>query len=172
MHFPDINKVPFYHVHRKIVEVYKSLVPEGIKYHLGSFSIKKGGNIYGLIFGSRHHLGMEKFLKVCWTIDPINGEANYDIDDDNIDLSAPSLFAEDNKPTKRKLFERYLLENIEKNIIRTNHDLYYFTLENGLLTKDTREILKKAIDEKKLPKQQIKISPDALKEPEINIIKN
>ena len=171
MHFPNINEVPFYHVHRKVLEVYKSLIPEGIKYHLGSFSLKKGGNIYGLIFGSRHHLGMEKFLRVCWKIDPINGEANYDIDDDNISLKAPSLFEEDNKPTKKKLFEKYLLENIENNKLKTNHDLYYFTLEYGLLMKDTKDIIKRAINDRVIIKQNIKISSDAIKEPAQIIIK-
>ena len=33
------------------------------------FSIKKGSNIYGIIFGSAHPLGMDKFLQVAWQKD-------------------------------------------------------------------------------------------------------
>ena len=72
----------FNDTHRAVVEHYRHLA--GGRIFFGSFSIKKGANIYGLIFGSAHPLGIEKFLRVCWKVDPVRGEANFDIDDEHM----------------------------------------------------------------------------------------
>lgn len=90
----DFDKRPYHHCHKVVLEYYKNLIPKEKPYYLAPFSIKKGTNIYGLIFGSGHLLGIEKFLKICWSIDPERGEANFDIDSDNINPMAPSLFSE------------------------------------------------------------------------------
>ncbi|MFO7903844.1 MAG: hypothetical protein R6U98_14365, partial [Pirellulaceae bacterium] len=55
------------------------------------FTLKKGANIYGLVFGSKHPLGVEKFLDLAWSKNEINGEANFDIDKD-VHKSLPTLF--------------------------------------------------------------------------------
>ena len=68
--------------HRLLAEYYRSLIPENIEYYLYSFTIKKGSNYYGLIFGSSHSLGMEKFLRVCWKYDIYSGDSNCNLDDD------------------------------------------------------------------------------------------
>ena len=47
------------------------------------FTIKKKRGVYGLIFGSKNPLGVEKFLRVAWETNPINGVANFDIFDDS-----------------------------------------------------------------------------------------
>ncbi len=56
-----------YHVHRAAFDHFKKLA--GTTAHLGRFSIKKGSNIYGLIFGSQHVSGIHKFLDVAWRND-------------------------------------------------------------------------------------------------------
>ena len=99
----EIEETPFHEIHRLVLGFYKGLVPEGREYYLGSFSLKKGSGLYGLIFGSGHILGMEKFLKTCWKIDELRGEANFDIDDDRINPDEPELFLR--KPKKVELFE-------------------------------------------------------------------
>ncbi len=53
-------------IHRHICEYFKSALPRGSGYHLAPFSIKKGSNIYGVVFGSGNLLGLQKFLEVCW----------------------------------------------------------------------------------------------------------
>src|SRR6185312_10822826 len=73
-----------YDVHRETFEYYRKLVPIGDQVFLGRFSIRKRSNIYGLIFGSRHPLGIHKFLQVAWANDEIAGEANFDIERENI----------------------------------------------------------------------------------------
>jgi three-Cys-motif partner protein len=132
----------YYHIHRIVLDYYRSLVPTGKKYFLAPFSIKKGGNIYGLIFGTGHTLGIEKFLQVCWRIDPQTGESNYDIDRENIDLSAPTLFPEYNIPQKRQVFEEELQQHILKGNLKTDKDVYLFTLNRGFLPRDANPILK------------------------------
>lgn len=74
----------YYHVHRSALEYYKGLLPPGPAYYLAPFSIKKGANIYGLIFGSAHPLGIDKFLEVAWRKDEFSGEADFPIDRENI----------------------------------------------------------------------------------------
>jgi three-Cys-motif partner protein len=94
----DENKP--YHCHRVVFDYYKSLIPDNHEYYLSPFSIKKDKNIYGLIFGSNHTLGIEKFLKVCWDINPQTGDANFDIDNEKIDYDQPNMFEEYNIPSK------------------------------------------------------------------------
>src|SRR5260370_13064718 len=56
----------YFHVHRAALDYYRSLIEHGRRYFLAPFSIKKNSNIYGLIFGSAHPLGIDKFLQVAW----------------------------------------------------------------------------------------------------------
>lgn len=147
MHFPfepdEIEKIDYYHIHRKVLNYYKGLIPADKKYHLAPFSIKKNQNIYGLIFGSPHTFGIEKFLSVAWKLDPLTGEANFDIDNEKISSISPFLFEELNKPTKRQLFEQSLEEKVLNQILKDNWDVYNFTLAEGFLLKDANSILKK-----------------------------
>ena len=74
------DHTPYHQVHRALVEYYRSLVPSSEQYFLAPFSIKKNSNIYGIIFGAAHPLGIDKFLQVAWDNDQISGEANFDVD--------------------------------------------------------------------------------------------
>ncbi len=76
----ELGPVDDYHsVHRAVLEYFRSLLPDNLEYYLAPFSFKKGSNIYGLIFGSGHLLGIDKFLSVAWAQDESTGEANFDI---------------------------------------------------------------------------------------------
>jgi hypothetical protein len=127
--------------HRELCNHYTSLIPENSEFHVAPFSIKKEdtGMICGLIFGSNNLYGIEKFLLVAWKIDNQTGEANYDIDDDDIKPDAPSLFEELNKPKKIDRFEK----NLKKYLCvgRTNKEIYKFTLLEGFLPTHTNQIL-------------------------------
>lgn len=144
----------FYSVHRAVCEYYKSILPTGSTLHLAPFSIrKKNGNIYGVIFGSHHLYGLEKFLKVCWELDSATGEANYDIDNDGpVRDGQMDLFGND-KIKKTDKFENELMEFIRQGVTLytiskktvtspvTNRDIYRFTLEHGFLPKHATDIL-------------------------------
>jgi hypothetical protein len=139
----EIDSTPFYQIHRLIQEYYKSLIPSNFEFHLGSFSLKKkSGNINGLIFGSGHPLGMEKFLKTAWKLDPERGEANYDIDQEGISPVKVDLFSGVIKPKKVELFENELTQLIKEKKIRTDKDIYLFSLNRGILPSASSRKLK------------------------------
>jgi len=145
-------------VHRILANAYPRWVPDDVQYFLGSFSIKKGSNVYGLVFGSAHPLGIDKFLRVAWKH---GGDANFDIDKDHIDPGQPSLFAEYDKPTKISEFEKAVEQEILGGHIKTNKDLYLFAMRNGMLSAHAREALALLFRNGKLPKQKLPISYDA-----------
>jgi three-Cys-motif partner protein len=127
--------------HRDLCQHYASLIPENSGFHVAPFSIKKEdtGMICGLIFGSNHLYGIEKFLIVAWKKDALTGEANYDIEDDDIRPDAPNLFEEFDKPKKLDRFEKNLREYLR--VKRTNKEIYEFTLLEGFLPAHTNQIL-------------------------------
>ncbi len=96
----DLEGKSYYHIHRFVLDYYRSKIADRKSYFLAPFSIKKPSGIYGLIFGTNHTLGIEKFLHVCWKHDKLTGEANFDIDNEKININQPSFFEEYNVPTK------------------------------------------------------------------------
>ncbi len=85
----DLSRMNGTNVHRILAKAYSRWIPDTLEYYLGPFSIKKGANVYGLVFGSHHPLGIGKFLRVAWKR---GGDANFDIDKDGIHPDQPSLF--------------------------------------------------------------------------------
>lgn len=147
-YFPDIGEQQVENtdstvIHRFICDEYKKMIPREKQYYLAPFSIKKNANIYGLIFGTSHLLGLQKFLEVCWNKDGITGDANYNIDG-NFSRSKKSLFAELNVIGKVEKFEKELIDYVVENKGKaTNTDIYKFALTNGFLPKHARQYLKK-----------------------------
>lgn len=155
--FPDLTKIPPDLCHKSICDFFMAKINNNqSKCRLIPFSLKKRSNVYGIIFGSGHALGIEKFLTACWNTNPINGEANYDIENDG-DVTfggQGSLFdyanGEDRdqfKPKKKTRFKKQLLNYIREHHENpvTNIDIYNFTIDSGFSPDYTREILKEAI---------------------------
>jgi len=165
----DFSRMTGTNVHRLLAKNYYNWVPNGLEYYLGSFSIKKGPNVYGLVFGSHHPLGIDKFLRVAWQR---GGDANFDIDEDGIDPVQPSLFPENDKPTKIKFFEEELEKELDARRLKTNKDVYLFALKNGMLAIHARNALKLLMNNKKLPKQKLPISYGAWKKSDAKTIKH
>ena len=152
-------------VHRLVAESYRRLIPKGRTYYLSPFSIRKNANMYGLIFGSAHPLGVDKFQKQCWKLDKIWGESNCgDLDGEGIDSQQPSLWAEMDKPNKLKMFEQELAAAITRRKVQTNKDVYLFSLEFGVLPEHAKTAFKHMMEEGRLPRQKMpNISYDAWK---------
>jgi len=151
------------YIHREICNHYRVKIPRDKQYFLGHFSLKRGPNVYGLIFGTGHLLGMEKFVRACWRKDSLRGEANYDIDSDCINPDAPSIFADMNKPSRLQHFEAELENLILGEKLLTNKDIYVFTVTNGILPRIARDKLKAMISTGLLPGQKVLVSWDAYK---------
>lgn len=151
--FIDTSKIKFNEIrpneiHRAVANYFRDLIPDVKEYYLHHFSIRKEekkGNYYGLIFGSNHTFGMEKFLKVCWKHDTFSGEANYNIDN-NFENGTLFFYPENNikKNTVSKEIERLiLLGKIADNITGLK-----FAMQNGCEPKLFTEVARKLEKEK------------------------
>lgn len=123
------RKDPYNHIHRNILEQLRERIPEKSNFRLYPFTIKKNTNVYGIIFGASHPLAIDKFLRAAWSMNSINGEANFDIDDEE-NRCKPNLFDE-GKPTKIEAFQNELHRRILDGNISDNLHAYIFTLLSG-----------------------------------------
>jgi three-Cys-motif partner protein len=133
----------YYHIHRAALDYYRALLPPGIRFYLAPFSIRKEANIYGLIFGSGHPLGMDKFLQVAWKRDQITGEADFDIDRDNIRPDQPKFDLEEFKPTKLYAFRKDLEFQIRQKVVRDENHIMELCFRHGVLRQHASEVLTK-----------------------------
>jgi hypothetical protein len=140
-------------IHRMVTDYYRQFIETDKEYYLVPFSLKRGANIYGLIFGSGHALGAEKFISACWKADKISGEANFDIESAGKSSFGQLMLLPPKKITK-------FVEELEKQIvgkkILTNRDVYNYALHSGVKSEHAREAIKKLaekglIKNKKLP---------------------
>ena len=168
----DLMKMTGSNVHRIVADAYRRIVPKGMTYYIAPFSIRKDSNVYGLIFGSHHPLGMDKFLQQCWKKDEIRGEANFDIDSESINPNAPCFFPEMNQPKKLTVFESELTSAILNRHVRTNKDVYVFALERGFLGSHAKKVVAELINAGKLPKQTVRLSYNAWKADDSNTIQH
>jgi len=128
-------------IHRAIANYFRDLVPQNKEYFLHHFSIRKEenkGNYYGLIFGSNHTFGMEKFLKVCWKHDPYSGEANYNIDNN---FKKGTLFFHPEKNVKKEAVSEEIKQLILSGKISNNIDGLKFAMHKGCEPKLFTEVV-------------------------------
>ncbi len=137
-----------HHVHRAALDYYRTLLPSPSKYYLAPFSIRKSPNIYGLIFGSAHPLGIDKFLRVAWKQDAINGEANYDINRDNIPSDQMVLSLEEFRPSKVTVFEHELEQLLRTGQLKDELDVVHVCFNHGVKRQRAQAILAKLKSER------------------------
>ncbi len=162
-----LDDVRYSDIHRLVAEMYRSWLNEDKEYYIAPFTLKKGPNIHGLIFGCSNLLGIEKFLRICWQIDPERGEANFDIDGDN--LHNYDLFKDNNTSNKVREFEEVLLCAFKEGKLNTDLDVFRFSLENGFLpVKHAKPIVTQLIKDGVLVcPQQPRLSKICVKEPRL-----
>ncbi|HSV75463.1 MAG TPA: three-Cys-motif partner protein TcmP [Bacteroidales bacterium] len=151
----DFKKSRPEHCHRVIANYFNTLVPPDKEYYMGCFSIRKDSGYNGLLFGSNHTLGAEKFQKVCWKIDELTGEADYNIDRELTYDKQGVLFEEARIPTKIKQFNTDLENQIIQGKIKTDIDSYKFALKNRCLVKHSADKLKELMKEAKIEEFKI-----------------
>jgi len=139
-----VDTTPYYQVHRALLDYYRSLIPNEEEYLLAPFSIKSGSNIYGIIFGTQSYLGLLKFLEAAWRMDEKTGEADYDIDQENISPDQGMFFGMD-KPKKVHLFEAKLEAEILCGALDDTAKIIDFTLRQGFLARHAGPTLKKLL---------------------------
>ncbi len=142
----EAKKNPYKFIHRSIINQIRAKLPTNSSLKLYPFSIKKGPNIHGIIFGASHPRAVDKFLSLSWKRNKTNGEANFDIDDD-LNKSQLDLF-EGIKLTKIESFQKRLREKILNGEIVDNFDAYDFVLEEGHIGSHAADEIKKMKKEK------------------------
>lgn len=135
-------------IHRYICQYFREKL-RGSSIGLAPFSLKKGPNIYGVIFASANLSGLERFLKVCWRLDKHAGEANYNIDNDASWGGQGVLFAESDKPTKTDRFEQDLIAFVGA-CSPDNRALYRFCLEHGFPSSKANDSLRSLVKKGKV----------------------
>lgn len=135
-------------VHEGVTEFFRSWIPKGEEYYLAPFTLKRGSNIYGVIFGSHSLRGLEKFLISAWRLDPQAGASNANIFHDiPSEQGQLTLFSEE--PSNKEYdYQQRLWEYLSEE--RTNLDLYKFGLICGFLPKQTSQFLKEFQNEGKI----------------------
>ena len=146
----DIKNAKAVHCHRLIASYYNSLIPKDKEYYIGCFSVRKDSGYFGLIFGSNHTLGAEKFQKICWKFDELTGEADYNIDRELTYGDQGVLFEEDKIPLKIKQFNLDLENEIKSGKIKTDVDAYKYALNKRCLVKHAAQKLKALMSEGKI----------------------
>lgn len=138
----NAHRNPYRYIHQYILEKLREKISTSNKTHLYPFTIKKGPNIYGIIFGATHIRAVDKFLNITWKENEINGNANFDIDDDTLkNLQQEDLFG-NKEYTKIQKFQNDIRAKVLDGILHTNKDVYIYSLEEGHIPKHAEEVLK------------------------------
>lgn len=114
--------------HRVIADYYRNLLPSDKEYYIHAFTIQKGKNYYGLIFGTNHSLGMEKFVKVCWKHDCMSGDSNCNIDEDYL---PGTLFFDQENSNKKSMVKEQIERLILNGSITSNIEGLKYALTHG-----------------------------------------
>lgn len=118
-----------YAIHSLLVEAYKKMIPNSSDIKLYQFTLKKDNNYYGLVFGTKHPLAVDKYLEIAWKKNSATGDADFDLEE-AAGIAQGHLF-DGFKCTKLEQFgldlEHFILE---KNEI-TNKAIYDYCLEHG-----------------------------------------
>lgn len=133
----------YYQVHQAALDYYRGFLPDAVDYFLAPFSIKKGPNVYGLIFGSAHPLGMDKFLQVAWKKDEINGEADFDINRDNIAPGELLLPLDEFRPSKITAFEQALEQLLRDGRMKNELEVVHICFNHGVKRQQAESVLAK-----------------------------
>ena len=135
-----IKDKPFQQIHRIVVDQLKKKLTINTQLKLYPFSLKKGAHIHGLIFGAKHPLAVDKFLNIAWKTNPINGDANFDIDDDEKKKQL-ELF-DGKRLTKIEEFKEKVRKKVLLKEIQNNFDALHFVHDEGHMSSHAAECLK------------------------------
>lgn len=134
------KKEPYKFIHRNIIEQIRNKLPANTQLKLYPFSLRKGANIHGIIFGATHPRAVDKFLTVSWKRNEINGEANFDIDDDK-SKNQMDLFG-GKKLTKIEEFQSSVRSKVLSGEIKNNFELLDYAYNQGHIGNHASECLR------------------------------
>jgi three-Cys-motif partner protein len=140
------KKDPYRFIHQNLLQQLRAKLPTKSKLRLYPFSLKKGSNIHGIIFGASHPRAVDKFLGITWKRNILNGTANFDLYEDK-KKGQLDMF-EGKKLTKIEAFQQRLREYVLKGKIKNNFEAFDYTLDEAHIGSHARDELKKMKAEK------------------------
>ena len=144
----ELEAGEYFHMHRLVLDKIKSRLKKDTDLMLFPFSIKKNANVYGIIFGAKNYAAVDKFLKISWKRNDVNGEADFDIDEDS-KKNQIDIFGQI-KMTKIEKFKDDLRKMLLSVTPVTNKSVLIYTYENGHIPKHSEEVIKQLKREGKL----------------------
>lgn len=136
----ELKESKYADMHRLVVNKIKSRLSLDSTTKIFPYSIKKNSNIYGILFGSKSYAAVHKFLSIGWKRNEVNGEADFDIDDD-LEKDQLHIF-EGKKLTKIENFQNELKAFLHKKGKVTNKEIIVYTYEQGHIPKHTIPLIK------------------------------
>ena len=136
----ELRKNPYRYIHRNVIEQLRKRLPAHTNLKLYPFSLKKGANIFGIVFGAKHPLAVDKFLNISWKKNPVNGSANFDIDDDSNKIQLDIFSGQ--KLTKIEQFKENLRVKVLKGEIKNNREALDFVYDEGHISKHASDCLR------------------------------
>jgi three-Cys-motif partner protein len=134
------KKNPYKFIHRNIIEQLRKKLPFNTDLKLYPFSLRKGANIHGIIFGATHPRAVDKFLAIAWKRNEINGEANFDI---NEDRSKAQMSIFDSKSlTKIEKFKLNVRDRVLNGELRNNLEMLEYAYHEGHIGSHAAECLR------------------------------
>lgn len=143
-----LKKSGYNKVHRTLTELLRQKIAQSSQLKLYPFSLRKGQNIYGIVFGATHPLAVDKFLNITWKYNGVNGDANFDIDNE-ANLGQLDMFS-GARMSKIENFKHLVKDKLLSESITTNEELLNFVYENGHIGKHAAEAVKELKQEGKL----------------------
>lgn len=125
----EAKKDPYAFIHRSVLKQLKNNLPGGSELKLYPFTLKKGSNYHGIIFGAKSPRAVEKFLNIAWKRNETNGEANFDIDQDEMKNQLDIFGAK--KLTKIEEFKQSIEKKLSTALQCSNADIFLFALDKG-----------------------------------------
>ncbi len=144
----ELKKDKYQNIHRKVISEIKKYLPQKSNLKLFPFSLKKRKNVYGIIFGAKHFLAVDKFLDVAWKRNATNGEADFDIDGDSNKIQMDIFSGQ--RMTKIEKFKNELEGLILNGTLVSNSDVLVYTYESGHIPLHSKEVIKELKNQGKI----------------------
>lgn len=145
----EAKKNPYKFIHVSIIAQLRKKLPATTKLKLYPFSLKKGVNIHGIIFGASHIRAVDKFLTIAWDRNKDNGQANFDIFD-HAHVNQIDMFSGQRGRSRIESFHDTVKTKILNAEINNNFDLYNFAMDEGFLGSHAADCLKDLKKAKKI----------------------
>lgn len=140
LNIDELSSNPYKFIHKNVLEQLRRRLPMGSRLKLYPFSLKKGANIFGIVFGAKHPRAVDKFLDIAWKKSPVNGTANFDIDDDS-KKGQLDIF-EGKRLKKVEAFQEGLRSKVLAGELTDNFQVLKYAYEHGHIGSHAAECLK------------------------------